>query len=92
MTAHSLARCHGCPHLSAPNQNPDATCSTSPNLQGFEGKPTNKGLNQRMRHMHESIDAELHKLDSALRRTWLWLGGVLLPSAGAIVYTMAALT
>jgi hypothetical protein len=53
--------------------------------------PHNK-LSQRMRQMHECIEAEVNKLDSALRRTWLWLGGVLLPSAGAIVYTMAHLT
>lgn len=77
MTAHSLARRHGCPHQSAPSQNLDATFATSPNLHGLDNK-----------QMHENID----KIDSALRRIWLWLGGVLLPSAGAIVYTMAHLT
>lgn len=88
MTAHSLAQCHACPHLSASIHTPDAT----PKLHWNDDKPTHSRLSQQMRHMHESIEAEVSKLDRALRRTWLWLGGVLLPSAGAIVYTMAHLT
>ena len=39
--------------------------------------------------MHDDIEANAVSLDSALRHTLLWLGGVLLPLAGLALYVLS---
>ena len=36
----------------------------------------------------EDVDDDSASLDNALRLAWLWLGGVFLPSAGIVLYTL----
>lgn len=88
-TAHSRERCRTCPHHSVRGANPGAPCPPLPDLFSIPPTETPNTLSQQMWQVHADIEAEVSKLDGALRRTWLWLGGVLLPFAGVIVYAMA---
>lgn len=89
MTAQTLAQCHACPHLSARNPKRQAAHQSNPGAPRVDDQLTNTSLGERMRQMHDGIEAEVNALDSALRRTLLCLGGILLPFAGLIIYTMA---
>ena len=46
-------------------------------------------LSWEMWRMHDDIEANAVSLDSALRHTLLWLGGVLLPLAGLALYVLS---
>lgn len=86
--AASRSRCSGCPHKTE-NGLPETTkCPPTAIWRENEASGQSR-LSQQMWQVHADIEAQASNLDSALRRTWLLLGGVLLPFAGIIVYAMA---
>jgi hypothetical protein len=87
--AASRSRCSGCPHKTASGSPEAAKCLPAASWQGVESSGQTDRLSQQMWQVYTEIEAQASNLDSALRRTWLWLGGVLLPFAGIIVYAMA---
>jgi len=54
------------------------------NLLAIPATPPSQDLWQLL----EQLEQEAACIDAALRRTWLFLGGCLLPCAGLILYTL----
>ncbi|WP_298397579.1 hypothetical protein [uncultured Azonexus sp.] len=86
MTARSITRCYGCPHQPEPGQIHATTCPLPLNGHGGNDK-----LSQQMRQIQDCIEAQVNKIEQALRRTWLLLGGIFLPTAAVVAYAVAFL-
>lgn len=87
--AAARSRCSVCPHKTANGLPATAKCQPASAWHDAESGGPNNRLSQQMWQVYAEIEAQASNLDSALRRTWLWLGGVLLPFAGIIVYAMS---
>jgi hypothetical protein len=69
----SRSRCLGCPHKPE-NGVPEASkCPPSTMWHDLAPAGQNNRLSQQMFRVYADIEAEANNLDSALRRTWLWL-------------------
>ena len=86
LAIHSRESCHSCPHQPASHGGAAQPVRNWLSITPFCDEHK---LSEQMWQVHADIEAEVSKLDHALRRTWLWLGGVLLPCAGFLVYVMA---
>lgn len=86
MSNHTISRCYGCPHSPVPDPLHKGACPLSASKSDGDNK-----LSRHTRQIQECIEAQITKLDRALRRTWLLLGGIVLPATGGFIYALTFL-
>lgn len=42
-----------------------------------------------MRQIQACVEAQVNKIERTLRRTWIFLGGIFLPTVAAVAYALA---